>query len=111
MPFCQAIYSGVEGSEWENMYNKHAELHRTVSHKMQRVIKKARAVWSMRDAQENGERFCFRKVVNEKLRSSHEQSSSRVGRSSATHGRWSVSPLPQVEAKRERVFLVVVSVE
>ena len=33
MPFCQAIYSGVEGSEWENMYNKHAELHRAVSHK------------------------------------------------------------------------------
>ena len=36
--------------------------------KKPRVNKKARALWSIRDAQENGEPFCFAKVVNEKLR-------------------------------------------
>ena len=48
---CRAIYNGVEGLEWENLYYKDLRLHQAVNKKKQRVKKKARALWSMRDAQ------------------------------------------------------------
>ena len=52
---CQAIYKGVEGPECENMYCTFVELQRAVNRKKPGVNKKARALWSMRDAKENGE--------------------------------------------------------
>ena len=48
---CQAIYK----PEWENMYCKFVELHRAVNLEKLGVSKKARALWSMSDAEENGE--------------------------------------------------------
>ena len=41
--------------EWENMYCKFVELHRAVNLEKLGVSKKARALWSMRDAKENVE--------------------------------------------------------
>ena len=52
---CQAIYKGVEGWEWENMFSKLVELHRAVNLEKLGVSMKARALWSMRDGNENGE--------------------------------------------------------
>ena len=41
---CQAIFQGVEGSEWVTMYNNHKELHKSVKCKKSGEDKKAKAL-------------------------------------------------------------------
>ena len=51
---CQAIFQGVEGSEWETMYYKYKELHQAVQCKTSGENKKAKAVWSLKEAKDKG---------------------------------------------------------
>ena len=47
---CQAIFQGVGGSEWETMYCKYVELHKAVKCKNSEENKKAKALWSLKEA-------------------------------------------------------------
>ena len=51
---CQAIFQGVEGSEWETRYYKCVELHQGVKSKQSGDNKKARALWSLKEAKDKG---------------------------------------------------------
>ena len=53
-PICLAIFKGVEGAEWENMYYKYEELHKELNLKELGVNKKAKALWFMRDTTASG---------------------------------------------------------
>ena len=44
---CQAVFQGVDGSEWEAMCNTHKELHQAVHCETSRENKKARALWPL----------------------------------------------------------------
>ena len=55
MVIWQAICKRVEGLECKNMYYKYAEMHRAVNLKKPRINKKARMLWALRNAEENGE--------------------------------------------------------
>ena len=50
--------TGIEGPEWENMSCKYVEIHRAVNHPNPGANKKAKALWLLRDAKENGEDYC-----------------------------------------------------
>ena len=47
---CQAMLEGVEGAEWETLFYNYAQLHKAVSLKKRGISKKAKALWSVRDA-------------------------------------------------------------
>ena len=51
---CQAFFQGVEGSEWENMYHKYKELHQAVTCKKSGQNKEAKALWSLKEAENRG---------------------------------------------------------
>ena len=55
---CQAIYKGVVGPEWENMYNKNVEMHTAVNLKKPGTNKNAKMLWALKDAYEKGENNC-----------------------------------------------------
>ena len=104
---CQAMYEGVEGPGWEIMYFEHVEMHSAVSLKKPVMNKKAWALWAL-------------KLRATKL-SVERQCGKRCGKHTwiAPRPRWKklwgarktkqdgLSPLPQVEAKRERCFFWV----
>ena len=54
---CQAIFQGVEGSGWEIVCHNCKELHKAVKCKKSRENKKARALWSLKDAKRQRNRF------------------------------------------------------
>ena len=45
--FCQAIYNGIEGSEWEELYFHYREMSRAAG-------QKAKALWIMKAARDTG---------------------------------------------------------
>ena len=49
---CQAIFQGVEGSEWETMYYKYKELHQAVQCETSGENKKAKALWSLKETKD-----------------------------------------------------------
>ena len=53
----QAIFQGVEGSEWETMYYNSKELHPAVKCKKSEENKKAKALWSLKEAEGQRNRF------------------------------------------------------
>ena len=55
---CQAIFQGVEGAEWETMYSDHKELHKAAKGKKSGDVKKAKALWSSKEARDKG-RDCY----------------------------------------------------
>ena len=50
----QAIFQGVEGSEWETMHHKYKELHQAVQCNNSAEDKMAKARWTLKEAQDNG---------------------------------------------------------
>ena len=54
---CQAIFCGVEGSGWETVYYNHKELHKAVKCKKSGENKKAKALWSLKEAKRPRNRF------------------------------------------------------
>ena len=47
---CQAMYKGVEGEEWERMYHNYKELHQAAKFLKPGESKKAKALWSLKEA-------------------------------------------------------------
>ena len=54
---CQAIFEGVEGSEWEAMYYKKKELQQAVKFKKSEENKNAKALWALKEAKDKGVAF------------------------------------------------------
>ena len=52
--FCQAISQGVEGPEWETMYYGQKDLQQARKSKKSNENKKAKVLWSMKEAKDRG---------------------------------------------------------
>ena len=57
MPFCQAIYKGIEGSEWEELYFHHREMSKAAGAKKPSQSQKAKALWAMKAANDREEEY------------------------------------------------------
>ena len=56
--FCQAMYKGMEGSEWEDLYEHYKEMSKAAGARRPNESPKATAVWKMKAAKDFGEDFC-----------------------------------------------------
>ena len=52
--FCQTLFKGIEGKDWEDMYDSHKVMSRAVGVKKPQ---KAKALWAMKVAKERKEVF------------------------------------------------------
>ena len=55
--FCQALYKGIEGEDWEEMYESYKEMSRAVGVKKPQEAQKAKALWAMKAAKDRKEYF------------------------------------------------------
>ena len=55
--FCQAIYKGIKGRDWEQLYEHHKENSRAVGVKKPNGRQKAKALWKMKAAKDGREDF------------------------------------------------------
>ena len=55
---CQALYKGIEGTDWEEMYLSCKEMSRAVGVKKPQEAQKAKALWEMKAAKDAGEEYC-----------------------------------------------------
>ena len=55
--FCQALYKGIEGEDWEEMYDSNKVMSRAVGVKKPQEAQKAKAMWAMRAAKDRTEEF------------------------------------------------------
>ena len=46
--FCQAIYRGIEGQEWEALYHHYRELNQVAGAKKPSESQKVKALWAMK---------------------------------------------------------------
>ena len=53
----QAIYKGIEGEEWENMYHKLVETHKAVNVRHPSGEQQGQDLWKVRDAKERGDAY------------------------------------------------------
>ena len=53
--FCQALYKGIEGEDWGEMYVSYKEMSRAVGVKKPQEAQKAKALWKMKAAKIAGE--------------------------------------------------------
>ena len=84
---CQTINKGVEGAEWENLKNKHVEMHKNDKLQAKRSVNK-KAKSFVVNKRRHGK---WKSLPRPKsaVGGAHEKSNSRAGRSSEAHGRWS----------------------
>ena len=54
--FCQALYNGIEGEDWEEMYDSYKVMSEAVGVKKPQEARKGRALWAMRAAKDKKER-------------------------------------------------------
>ena len=55
--FCQALYTGVEGEDWGEMYDSYKEMRRAVGVKKPQEAQKAKALWKITAAKDAGEKY------------------------------------------------------
>ena len=55
--FCQALYKGIEGEDWEEMYDSFKVMSRVVGVKKPQEAQKAKALWAMKAAKDRKEEF------------------------------------------------------
>ena len=55
--FCQAIYDGIEGNEWEELYRRCKEMSKAAGAKQPSESRKAKALWAMKAANDRGDEF------------------------------------------------------
>ena len=48
--FCQALYKGIEGEDWEDMYDSYKVMSKAVGVKKPQEAQKAKALWAMKAA-------------------------------------------------------------
>ena len=53
--FCQALYQGIEGEDWGELYDTYKEVSRAVGVKKPQEAQKAKALWKMKAAKDAGE--------------------------------------------------------
>ena len=56
--FCQALFQGIEGEDWGEMYEAYKEMSRAVGVKKPQEAHKTKALWKMKAAKEAGEEHC-----------------------------------------------------
>ena len=49
---CQALYKGIDGEDWEEMYFSYKEMSRAVGARKPQEAQKAKALWAMKAAKE-----------------------------------------------------------
>ena len=54
--FCQALYKGIEGKDWEEIYDSY-KVNKAVGVKKRQEAQKARALWSRKAAKDRKEEF------------------------------------------------------
>ena len=57
MAFCQAIYNGIDGSEWTELHFHHREMSNATKAKKPSESQKAKALWAMKAAKDREEEF------------------------------------------------------
>ena len=55
--FCQALYKGIEGKDWEEMYDSYKEMSKALGGKKPQEAQKAKALWAMRAAEDWKEEY------------------------------------------------------
>ena len=55
--FCQALYKGIEGKDWEDMYDSYKVISRAVGARKPQEAQKAKALWSMQAAKDRKDEF------------------------------------------------------
>ena len=55
--FCQALYKGIEGEDWGEMYEAYRDMSRVVGVKKPQKSQNARALWKMNAAKDAGEEY------------------------------------------------------
>ena len=55
--FCQAIYIGIEGRDWEELYEHYKKMSRAAEIRKPNESQKARALWKMKAARYSGKEF------------------------------------------------------
>ena len=55
--FCQAIYKGIEGSDWRELYGYFKEMSKAAGSKEPNESQKTRALWRMKAGRQSGEEF------------------------------------------------------
>ena len=55
--FCQALYKGIEGKDWEEMYDSYKVMSRAMGVKKPQEAQKANALWAMKEAKDRREEF------------------------------------------------------
>ena len=55
--FCQAIYKGIQGGDWEELYDCYKEMSRAAGVKKPPEAQKAKALWKMEAAKDAGEEY------------------------------------------------------
>ena len=55
--FCQALYKGIEGSEWEVLYEHYQEMSKAAGARKPNGSQKAKPFWKMKAARDSGEDF------------------------------------------------------
>ena len=55
--FRQAVYKGIEGEDWREMYEAYKEMSRAVVVKKPQETQKAKLLWNMKAAKDAGEEY------------------------------------------------------
>ena len=55
--FCQALYKGIEGEDWEEMYDSHKAMSKALGVQKPQEAQKAKALWAMKAAKDRKEEF------------------------------------------------------
>ena len=55
--FCQALYKGIEGEDWRELFDAYKEMSRAVGVKKPQEVQKAKAIWTMKAAKDAGEEY------------------------------------------------------
>ena len=58
--FCQALYKGIEGEDWEEMYDSYKAMSKASGVNKPQEAQKAKALWAMKAAKDRKEEFCDR---------------------------------------------------
>ena len=58
--FFQALYKGIEGEDWEDMYDSYKEMSKAVSVRQPQEAQKAKALWALKAAKDREEEFSIR---------------------------------------------------
>ena len=83
--YCQAIYKGIEGEEWDALYYHYRELNQATGAKKPGESPKAKALWSMKAARDRDGKY-YDPARKKRYSGQNKNSSGIVGRTSQRSG-------------------------